>query len=245
MKDNQTARYERLWQRVEVLGPQNWSTWEIVKDFQDKQNLEIGPGKYPRIPIEDGYFIDISEAAIEALNERGGRGRVGSAESLLFEDGLFDLVVATDVLEHIDDDRKSFAEISRVLKPSGFFLFSVPLRQELYSEMDAIAGHQRRYEIKDLVILLEKNNFKVIKYRKWSLYLKILSVWGRIVKLGRLAKASYQQADFLKAPKFLVNFLVRSHAWLDRNGAPDWQEDIEKLANFKGEWIMLFCQKVE
>lgn len=52
-----------------------------------------------------------------------------------------------EVLEHIRDDKKAISEIARVLKPSGFFLFSVPLRMDLYSEIDQIIGHKRRYEI--------------------------------------------------------------------------------------------------
>lgn len=38
----------------------------------------------------------------------------------------FDLVVASDVLEHIADDRSAVAEVVRVLRPGGIFVFSVP-----------------------------------------------------------------------------------------------------------------------
>jgi 2-polyprenyl-6-hydroxyphenyl methylase/3-demethylubiquinone-9 3-methyltransferase len=47
----------------------------------------------------------------------------GSGEALPFETGSFDVVYCCDVLEHVDDVGKTIAEIARVLKPGGAFLF--------------------------------------------------------------------------------------------------------------------------
>jgi 2-polyprenyl-6-hydroxyphenyl methylase/3-demethylubiquinone-9 3-methyltransferase len=49
--------------------------------------------------------------------------RVARAESLPFPDGTFDLVTCCDVLEHVDDLERVVAEIARVLKPGGVFLY--------------------------------------------------------------------------------------------------------------------------
>ena len=49
--------------------------------------------------------------------------QVGRAESLPFADGTFDLVTCCDVLEHVDDLDRVLAEIARVLKPGGIFLY--------------------------------------------------------------------------------------------------------------------------
>lgn len=45
-----------------------------------------------------------------------------------FEDNSFDIVMLLDVLEHLSyaDQEKALAEIHRILKPSGRFLFTVP-----------------------------------------------------------------------------------------------------------------------
>jgi SAM-dependent methyltransferase len=45
---------------------------------------------------------------------------------LTFPDNEFDLVISLEVLEHIPDYKKALAEIYRVLKPGGYFVFSVP-----------------------------------------------------------------------------------------------------------------------
>src|SRR5262249_1078550 len=45
---------------------------------------------------------------------------------LTFADNSFDLVITSDVLEHIYDIRSAFAEITRGLKPGGVHIFSIP-----------------------------------------------------------------------------------------------------------------------
>ena len=47
-------------------------------------------------------------------------------QNLHFEDSKFDLVIASDVFEHIRDDMKGYREIHRVLKPGGSLLLTVP-----------------------------------------------------------------------------------------------------------------------
>lgn len=46
---------------------------------------------------------------------------------LTYADSSFDVCTSTEVFEHVPDDIKGFAEIERVLKPGGKFVFTVPL----------------------------------------------------------------------------------------------------------------------
>ncbi len=48
-------------------------------------------------------------------------------QRLTHADGSFDLVTSTEVFEHVADDRRGFAEIRRVLRPGGAFVFTVPI----------------------------------------------------------------------------------------------------------------------
>ena len=48
-------------------------------------------------------------------------------QQLTFEDDSFDICTSTEVFEHVPDDLAGFAEIRRVLRPGGIFLFTVPL----------------------------------------------------------------------------------------------------------------------
>lgn len=56
-----------------------------------------------------------------------GRGITNqNLERLTFADESFDIVVTSDVMEHVRVDGKAHAEICRVLKPGGVYVFTVP-----------------------------------------------------------------------------------------------------------------------
>jgi SAM-dependent methyltransferase len=67
------------------------------------------------------YFDDVPPGA-----SRGGV-QCQDVERLTHADASFDVVTSTEVFEHVADDRRGFAEIRRVLRPGGAFLFTVPL----------------------------------------------------------------------------------------------------------------------
>jgi 2-polyprenyl-6-hydroxyphenyl methylase/3-demethylubiquinone-9 3-methyltransferase len=52
-------------------------------------------------------------------------------EALPYADAAFDIVVCVDVLEHVQDLSKVLAEVARVLKPGGVFLFDTINRNPL------------------------------------------------------------------------------------------------------------------
>ena len=49
-----------------------------------------------------------------------------SLTHLPFKDQAFDCILCSEVLEHIPDDERAMAELSRVLKPASWLLLSVP-----------------------------------------------------------------------------------------------------------------------
>lgn len=53
--------------------------------------------------------------------------RCEDVQRLTYADASFDLVTHTEVLEHVPDDARAFAELHRVLRPGGAMLFTVPL----------------------------------------------------------------------------------------------------------------------
>lgn len=55
-------------------------------------------------------------------------------EELSYSDQSFDLVITSDVLEHVRKPMKAFAEIYRVLKTGGYHIFTVPLQEPLPSK---------------------------------------------------------------------------------------------------------------
>ena len=60
---------------------------------------------------------------------------------------LFDLIIASEVLEHIENDEEEVKRLSKLLKPNGFFLATVPAYQFLFSIKDVKLHHKRRYNL--------------------------------------------------------------------------------------------------
>jgi SAM-dependent methyltransferase len=56
----------------------------------------------------------------------GARITNQNLEALTFADNSFDILITSDVMEHVRLDYKAHWEIRRVLKPGGFYLFTVP-----------------------------------------------------------------------------------------------------------------------
>ena len=90
----------------------------------------------------------------------------GSAYSLPFCDDSFDLVVCSEVLEHLHDYKDAIKEINRVLKPGGQFLASVPaefpekicwLLSEAYQNQPG--GHLRIFKKNELIKEIAEHNF--------------------------------------------------------------------------------------
>lgn len=157
--------YDALWRKTRLKGPDGFNTWPIVSQLLPfaPARLEIGPGLRPRLPIAGTHFIDISAPVIERLNARGGIAVPGEIGALPFSDREFDLVCAFDVIEHTEDDRWVFGEVSRVLKDDGVLIFSVPLHADLWTEFDDWAGHARRYEPSNLLAIMADNQLELEK----------------------------------------------------------------------------------
>jgi ubiquinone/menaquinone biosynthesis C-methylase UbiE len=114
--------------------------------------LEVGAGTGFNLPYyPDGVSEVVVTDPLDGMLKRARKraeatGREIStertpAESLPFEDGSFDTVVASLVLCSVDDQDRSLAEIRRVLKPGGRYLFMEHVR----SEDPALARKQDRY----------------------------------------------------------------------------------------------------
>lgn len=99
-----------------------------VGHFNEVLELGCGVGILARQLFEFGNTVtglDISEVAIAQLPQEI-KGVVSTLPNIPFSDCSFDVVVATEILEHIDDDQACVEEIVRVLRPGGRAYFAVP-----------------------------------------------------------------------------------------------------------------------
>jgi SAM-dependent methyltransferase len=139
--------------------------------------------------------LDSSPEAIRFCTEKGlGEVRIGDICALPFPDATFDLVLATDILEHVDDDLLALRELRRVLKPDGRLLLTVPTFKLLWGLEDEVSHHKRRYRMSQILErvrtagLTESEHF----YFNFLLFVPILAA-RRLMRLFRIKLESDNQ----------------------------------------------------
>lgn len=80
-----------------------------------------------------------------------------------FPDGVFDLVMALDVVEHVEDDHAFICELSARVAVGGALLFTVPAWPALFSQHDVALGHFRRYTHAGARRLLETTGLRIVE----------------------------------------------------------------------------------
>lgn len=123
--------------------------------------------------------VDFSPDAIAFCKQRGVNDVTkGDITNLPLRDNTFDVVLALDILEHVDDDVKGVKEIVRVLKPDGIAIVFVPAFMFLWGSTDEVSKHKRRYTKPEFLRILQQGNVVIEKstYFNFFLFTPILFV---------------------------------------------------------------------
>lgn len=99
----------------------NWKNLSIHESSPDKRGHSKKLRSQNTAYLETQFFLNEKPGAIV----NGVRSE--DLENQTFEDNSFDLVITSDVMEHVYDPEKAFKEIHRTLKPGGAHIFSVPI----------------------------------------------------------------------------------------------------------------------
>ncbi len=99
----------------------NWQQLKIHESSPGDRGHSVLLRKKAKVYLETQYFPNTT------LGSFVNGIRCEDLEQQTFEDEAFDLVVTSDVMEHIYEPEKAFKEIYRTLKPGGAHIFSVPL----------------------------------------------------------------------------------------------------------------------
>ena len=133
------------------------------------------------------------------------------ARSLPFRDE-FDVVGVFDVIEHIDDDESILGEVAKALKVGGGLLVTVPHHVFLWSEIDKVSRHFRRYSTSELIDKVRRCGFEIIFATSFSSLLLPLMVFSRRMYRGRAEELLFRQ--FL-VPRWM-NFLLEKVRGFER-----------------------------
>lgn len=145
--------------------------------------LDIGTstGTNLRMLRDLGYLnvrgLDLSEDAIQWCADKGlGQVDKGDICNIPSREGEYDLVLATDIIEHVDDDVLAMQEIARVLKPGARSIITVPAFQSLWGLQDTVSHHKRRYRKNDFMAKLKSSGLEVEEFFYFN-YLLFFPIW--------------------------------------------------------------------
>lgn len=178
----------------------------LVKAIRPRRTLDIGcgAGLITKVLAEasaEVLAVDVSEQAV-----RLSRGTLGKAGNVLLKvvdvfqsrdtvsdwSGSFDLVVLSEVLEHMQDDDSALDVVRQLLAEGSWLLLSVPGDPKLWNAEDEQAGHVRRYTREELRCKLAKHGFEIVRMINWGFpvtrWLYLLEV--RLLLRGRPSQSN-------------------------------------------------------
>ena len=126
-------------------------------------------------------FASRAEVVVEALSMPDLAGGPRFAEYRL------DTVIATNVVEHIEDDLGTVRTMRELLVPGGRAVILVPALQSIYGTLDRELGHYRRYGPSRLRLLLKRAGLEVERLR-WFNRVGVFGWWfnGRVRGVSRI-----------------------------------------------------------
>lgn len=123
----------------------------------------------------DVVGVDVAQAALDRARARHPALclRLVSVEGPLpFDDGAFDLVWASEVIEHVTDTARWLSEVRRVMAPRGRLLLTTPSHGRLRVALggverfsEPLGDHLHLYTKRSLRILLDEFGFGEIEVR--------------------------------------------------------------------------------
>lgn len=180
------------------LGPRIASSfWEAAKPKRRQKCLDLGCGvSFLLYPWRDWdaafYGQDVSEVAQKALNSRGPQlnsklfkgCRLAPAHKLEYDENFFDLVVSTGVSCYYPPDywESVMAQVRRVLKPEGLFLFDVinpelPLAEN-WAILETYLGAEVELEpVKTWESLVKAAGARIVSHRENELFRLLKVKW--------------------------------------------------------------------
>lgn len=139
-----------------------------------------GTGRFAAALAGDGFRVVAADLHLPEQLPAGPEFLRAAVDALPLDDGSVDVVLARDVLEHVDD-AAALRELRRVLRPGGVLLVAAPAWPSLWGPRDTAAGHLRRYRRRSLVHVVEAAGFGVREVRGYQFLLLPLFMASRAV----------------------------------------------------------------
>ena len=152
--------------------------------------------------------VDISKTAIDRVKKRGFHdAHVMDAAAPQLPEETFDVVIASNILEHIEDEAQALSHWHTLLKPNGLLMVFVPAYQFLWSGHDIVNQHYRRYTRGQLLHGIKEAGFRVSRSSYWNFCILFPSLLIALIR--RIdGKGQHTVSDALHTPPGLLNTLA-------------------------------------
>jgi SAM-dependent methyltransferase len=180
--------------------------------FPSAAVVEVGCGWGTNMDLleKSGYSItglDISRRILEMI-DRPDRNLVEMDlnSKLPATYPRFDVLLALDVIEHLDDDRGAISRMAALLRPGGTAIVSVPALPDLFSEYDEVQGHRRRYLPETLRATFKDTGMAVRKIFWWGAWMVpiLRRTRERSSKPDAKERSAKTYIDYLRLPPWPI-----------------------------------------
>lgn len=178
-----------------------------IKKKEDLNILDFGSGTGINVDLLQKY----GEVYIYEPNEYANKFLNSNFKNVIFTEAAlnniskkFDLIVLTDVLEHIESPISSLKKIRSLLKEGGKVIITVPAHNYLFSKKDSDLQHFRRYSKKSLKNNLVNANLKLDYFSYYNFFLSPLIIPMTLI-FKILNSNHIDLAE--KPPNSMINFL--------------------------------------
>ncbi len=164
---------QRYWQR---------KRYKIIMNFleqngaENKKILDIGCGTSKIIQnLPSAVAIDIQFHKLRYIQKSNLYRIQASTFFIPFQDGTFDIIISSQVIEHVPYKKEMFEEFFRVIKPEGFLIIGTPdynttiwnVIEYIYKLFPNTYGdeHITHYSLKQIQQIFKENNFDILKVK--------------------------------------------------------------------------------
>jgi ubiquinone biosynthesis O-methyltransferase len=178
---------QRLWQREKV----DWLVANVPQGCKRLLDIGCGSGVVSRKcanVVKEVYGCDISQNAIDYATKKATaegiknvKFRKCAAERLPFKDNYFDVVIASELIEHLKDPGVFLMEIKRVLKKRGYVIITTPNYSSLWPIVEVlwsksggrnlINQHVSKFNTRSITKILGENKFVIEKIDTMYLFM--------------------------------------------------------------------------
>jgi len=177
----------------------------ICKNFGNSPYLDFGCGlgtfiQYvERVYDEKVIGYEINDLAIKKLQNRN----IELMTDIDSQNSKFETIISMNVLEHIKDDLSIMKQFFKLLKPGGVLILYLPHSSFLWSNLDELVDHHRRYSKKELIHKLEKAGFEITKVKYFDFVGSIVLTLSNLLNL----KLNFSKKRLLIYDKYFFKYL--------------------------------------